>query len=146
MQYRWESNVMRLCERFAVPETPSVFQRGFERCGTICKKPYPGCEVCFDRPQHGCSTCLENPTLECESCVERAVARERRYQNNSGGERLSRPYPPPGLQGPGGSGKPPKGQSPDGPCKSEEKDCEDSEPEIVIEYVLPCLFIVFTKY
>jgi hypothetical protein len=77
-------------------------------------------------------------------------------KHNSGGERLSRPYPPPGLQGPGlqglagprsgGSGRPPKVQWSDGPRKSEAKDCEDSEPEIVVEYVLLCLFIVFTKY
>jgi hypothetical protein len=135
MQYRWESNIMRLRERFAVPEVPSVFERGFERCGPICKKPYPGCEVCFDRPQHGCSTCLENPTLECESCVERAVAHERRYQINSGNERLSRPYPPPGgLRG--SLGRPPKGQGQwanGDPPKPAEKDCDDSEPEIVVE-------------
>jgi hypothetical protein len=79
MQYRWERNMMSLRERFDVRDSPVIFERSLERCDDICKKPYPGCEVCFERPHRGCDSCLEQPTAECEMCIERETYRETEF-------------------------------------------------------------------
>jgi hypothetical protein len=140
MQYQWERNIMTLRERFDVRESPVIFERSFERCEKICKRPDPGCEVCFERPTYGCNTCLERPTSECEICVERETFREKEFYYSRHTHRqhqLPRPrplnhthhVPRPKLH----------------VVRPDIKDCPgrgcepEPEEEIVIEYVTPTI-------